>query len=138
MRAAGKANAEMKKARSRDRAVRAMPAPEANAELQANLDVRRKLSSFQLMSCLFFLTDQMNLLMLQYFNCSGKELQFAAYYFGEIFFTKNNLMEFLLSGIYDTCSKQEERDNHNIRHPNFYPASWMVFVPYSSELKDSI
>ncbi|KAH9683264.1 protein kinase domain-containing protein [Citrus sinensis] len=40
-RAAGKANAEAKKARSRDRAARAMPAPEANAELQANLDRRR-------------------------------------------------------------------------------------------------
>ncbi|KAJ0035499.1 hypothetical protein Pint_25032 [Pistacia integerrima] len=41
LRAAGKTNAEMKKVRSRDRAVRAMPAPEANAELQANLDRRR-------------------------------------------------------------------------------------------------
>ncbi|KAH9683262.1 protein kinase domain-containing protein [Citrus sinensis] len=41
LRAAGKANAEAKKARSRDRAARAMPAPEANAELQANLDRRR-------------------------------------------------------------------------------------------------
>jgi hypothetical protein len=29
----------MKKARSRDRVARANPAPEANAELQANLDV---------------------------------------------------------------------------------------------------
>ncbi|KDO75065.1 hypothetical protein CISIN_1g0110412mg, partial [Citrus sinensis] len=46
LRAAGKANAEAKKARSRDRAARAMPAPEANAELQANLDVR-------LISCIF-------------------------------------------------------------------------------------
>ena len=40
LRAAGKANADgVKKSRARDRAVRAMPAPEANAELQANLDV---------------------------------------------------------------------------------------------------
>lgn len=40
LRAAGKVNADgMKKSRPRDRAVRAMPAPEANAELQANLDV---------------------------------------------------------------------------------------------------
>lgn len=42
LRAAGKANADgVKKSRARDRAVRAMPAPEANAELQANLDRRR-------------------------------------------------------------------------------------------------
>ncbi|XP_047341336.1 probable serine/threonine-protein kinase At1g54610 isoform X2 [Impatiens glandulifera] len=33
-----------KKARSRDRAVRAMPAPEANAELQSNVDRRRLIS----------------------------------------------------------------------------------------------
>lgn len=40
LRAVGKVNADgMKKSRPRDRAVRAMPAPEANAELQANLDV---------------------------------------------------------------------------------------------------
>ncbi|TXG71798.1 hypothetical protein EZV62_000377 [Acer yangbiense] len=44
LRAVGKANAEVKKTRSRDRAVRAMPAPEANAELQANLDRRRLIS----------------------------------------------------------------------------------------------
>ncbi|CAK9179135.1 unnamed protein product, partial [Ilex paraguariensis] len=42
LRAAGKANADgVKKARARHRAVRAFPAPEANAELQANLDRRR-------------------------------------------------------------------------------------------------
>ncbi|XP_011015566.1 PREDICTED: probable serine/threonine-protein kinase At1g54610 [Populus euphratica] len=41
-RAVGKASADgMKKARSRDRVARAIPAPEANAELQANLDRRR-------------------------------------------------------------------------------------------------
>lgn len=40
LRAVGKASADgMKKARSRDRVARAIPAPEANAELQANLDV---------------------------------------------------------------------------------------------------
>ena len=40
MRAAGKVNADgVKRSRQRDRAVRAFPAPEANAELQANLDV---------------------------------------------------------------------------------------------------
>ncbi|KAK2646498.1 hypothetical protein Ddye_021693 [Dipteronia dyeriana] len=44
LRAVGKANAEVRKTRSRDRAVRAMPAPEANAELQANLDRRRLIS----------------------------------------------------------------------------------------------
>ncbi|KAB2061804.1 hypothetical protein ES319_A10G110700v1 [Gossypium barbadense] len=41
LRAAGRANAGVKKARPRDRAARAIPAPEANAELQANLDRRR-------------------------------------------------------------------------------------------------
>lgn len=42
LRAAGKANVDgAKKSRPRDRAVRAVPAPEANAELQANLDRRR-------------------------------------------------------------------------------------------------
>ncbi|KAF2311004.1 hypothetical protein GH714_019008 [Hevea brasiliensis] len=42
LRAAGKANADgVKKSRPRDRAVKAFPAPEANAELQANLDRRR-------------------------------------------------------------------------------------------------
>uniref|UniRef100_A0A5B7B7D8 Protein kinase domain-containing protein n=1 Tax=Davidia involucrata TaxID=16924 RepID=A0A5B7B7D8_DAVIN len=42
LRAAGKANPDgVKKTRTRDRAVRAIPAPEANAELQANLDRRR-------------------------------------------------------------------------------------------------
>ncbi|KAK9288922.1 hypothetical protein L1049_017393 [Liquidambar formosana] len=42
LRAAGKANADgVKKSRPRDRSVRAMPAPEANAELQSNLDRRR-------------------------------------------------------------------------------------------------
>ncbi|KAL3582896.1 hypothetical protein D5086_017228 [Populus alba] len=42
LRAVGKASADgMKKARSRDRVARAIPAPEANAELQANLDRRR-------------------------------------------------------------------------------------------------
>lgn len=40
LRAAGRSNADgVKKARTRDRAARAIPAPEANAELQANLDV---------------------------------------------------------------------------------------------------
>ena len=40
LRAVGKASADgVKKARSRDRVARAIPAPEANAELQANLDV---------------------------------------------------------------------------------------------------
>ncbi|XP_062176169.1 probable serine/threonine-protein kinase At1g54610 [Alnus glutinosa] len=42
LRTAGKANADaVKRSRQRDRAVRAFPAPEANAELQANLDRRR-------------------------------------------------------------------------------------------------
>ncbi|KAF8401550.1 hypothetical protein HHK36_012492 [Tetracentron sinense] len=41
LRAAGKANGDGVKRRTRDRAVRAIPAPEANAELQANLDRRR-------------------------------------------------------------------------------------------------
>lgn len=40
MRAAGKANADgVRRSRPRDRAVRGIPVPEANAELQANLDV---------------------------------------------------------------------------------------------------
>ncbi|KAK6265456.1 hypothetical protein QUC31_016293 [Theobroma cacao] len=41
LRAAGRNADGVKKARPRDRAVRAFPAPEANAELQANLDRRR-------------------------------------------------------------------------------------------------
>uniref|UniRef100_A0A6N2LVH3 Protein kinase domain-containing protein n=1 Tax=Salix viminalis TaxID=40686 RepID=A0A6N2LVH3_SALVM len=42
LRAVGKASADVvRKARSRDRVARAIPAPEANAELQANLDRRR-------------------------------------------------------------------------------------------------
>lgn len=42
LRAAGKTNAEgTKKTRTRERHARAMPAPEANAELQANIDVRK-------------------------------------------------------------------------------------------------
>lgn len=42
LRAAGRSNADgVKKARTRDRSARAIPAPEANAELQANLDRRR-------------------------------------------------------------------------------------------------
>ncbi|XP_076908756.1 putative serine/threonine-protein kinase At1g54610 [Bidens hawaiensis] len=42
LRAAGKSNADgAKKARTRERSARAMPAPEANAELQTNLDRRR-------------------------------------------------------------------------------------------------
>ncbi|PON69490.1 Serine/threonine protein kinase [Trema orientale] len=42
LRAANKVQPDnAKKSRSRDRAVRAMPAPEANAELQANIDRRR-------------------------------------------------------------------------------------------------
>ncbi|KAF8394513.1 hypothetical protein HHK36_020723 [Tetracentron sinense] len=42
LRAAGKANGDVvKRTRTRDRAVRAIPAPEANAELQSNLDRRR-------------------------------------------------------------------------------------------------
>ncbi|XP_043720457.1 probable serine/threonine-protein kinase At1g54610 [Telopea speciosissima] len=45
LRAAAKGNGDgVKKTRSRDRAVRAYPAPEANAELQANLDRRRLIS----------------------------------------------------------------------------------------------
>lgn len=41
LRAAGKAQADgPKKHRTRDRAVKAFPAPEANAELQSNIDVR--------------------------------------------------------------------------------------------------
>mgnify|MGYP004708479027 FL=1 len=40
LRAAGRVNVDgTKKSRMRDRAVRAIPAPEANAELQANIDV---------------------------------------------------------------------------------------------------
>ena len=43
LRATGKSNADgVKKTRTRDRAPRAIPAPEANAELQANLDVRAR------------------------------------------------------------------------------------------------
>ncbi|KAE9445753.1 hypothetical protein C3L33_22354, partial [Rhododendron williamsianum] len=46
LRAANKPQADgAKKTRTRDRAVRAMPAPEANAELQSNLDQRRRLIS---------------------------------------------------------------------------------------------
>ncbi|XP_038980944.1 probable serine/threonine-protein kinase At1g54610 [Phoenix dactylifera] len=42
LRAPGRANADgVKKARPRDRAAKAVPAPEANAEIQANLDRRR-------------------------------------------------------------------------------------------------
>ncbi|XVF62662.1 hypothetical protein PTKIN_Ptkin09bG0026400 [Pterospermum kingtungense] len=42
LRAAGRANADgVKKVRHRDRAMRAIPAPEANAELRANIDRRR-------------------------------------------------------------------------------------------------
>ncbi|KAL2244118.1 UNVERIFIED_CONTAM: putative serine/threonine-protein kinase [Sesamum indicum] len=42
LRAAGKAQADVvKKTRTRDRGMRALPAPEANAELQANIDRRR-------------------------------------------------------------------------------------------------
>ncbi|GAB2266249.1 hypothetical protein Dimus_001270 [Dionaea muscipula] len=45
LRAAGKANTDgLKKSRHRDRAVRAIPAPEANAELQANIDRRRMIT----------------------------------------------------------------------------------------------
>ncbi|XP_057496386.1 probable serine/threonine-protein kinase At1g54610 [Actinidia eriantha] len=45
LRAANKAQGDgAKKVRTRDRAVRAMPAPEANAELQSNLDRRRLIS----------------------------------------------------------------------------------------------
>ncbi|KAK2992656.1 hypothetical protein RJ640_014906 [Escallonia rubra] len=45
LRAAGKANADgAKKSRTRDRTARAFPAPEANAELQANVDRRRFMS----------------------------------------------------------------------------------------------
>lgn len=40
LRAASKAQADgVKKTRTRDRSVRAHPAPEANAELQSNIDV---------------------------------------------------------------------------------------------------
>ncbi|GFY85226.1 protein kinase superfamily protein [Actinidia rufa] len=41
LRAAGKTHSGMKKTRTRDRAVKAIPVPEANAELQSNLDRRR-------------------------------------------------------------------------------------------------
>lgn len=41
LRAAGKAHADVKKPRTRDRGIRAIPAPEANAELQVNIDRRR-------------------------------------------------------------------------------------------------
>ncbi|GFZ14048.1 protein kinase superfamily protein [Actinidia rufa] len=41
LRAAGKTHSGMKKTRTRDRAVKAIPVPVANAELQANLDRRR-------------------------------------------------------------------------------------------------
>ncbi|WCJ23553.1 Protein kinase superfamily protein [Euphorbia peplus] len=45
LRAIGKANPDgVKKSRARERAVRAGPAPEANAELQANLDRRRMIT----------------------------------------------------------------------------------------------
>lgn len=62
LRAAGKANAEAKKARSRDRAARAMPAPEANAELQANLDVR-------LISCIFPVSSMLMFSNLKRWKC---------------------------------------------------------------------
>lgn len=43
LRAAGKAQADgPKKHRTRNRAAKAFPAPEANAELQSNIDVRSK------------------------------------------------------------------------------------------------
>lgn len=43
VRAAGKAQADgPKKHHTRDRAAKAFPAPEANAELQSNIDVRSK------------------------------------------------------------------------------------------------
>lgn len=58
LRAAGKSNAEVRKTRSRDRAVRAMPAPEANAELQTNLDVCQ--ISWPLLSFIIFqLTNEL-------------------------------------------------------------------------------
>ncbi|CAN0855924.1 Probable serine/threonine-protein kinase At1g54610 [Linum grandiflorum] len=45
LRAAGKANGDVaKRSRPRDRVMRAIPAPEANAELQANLDRRRQIT----------------------------------------------------------------------------------------------
>ncbi|XP_051152792.1 probable serine/threonine-protein kinase At1g54610 isoform X2 [Andrographis paniculata] len=44
LRAAGKAQADVKKTRTRDRGLRAIPAPEANAELQVNIDRRRLIS----------------------------------------------------------------------------------------------
>lgn len=37
----------MKKTRARDRGIRAMPAPEANAELQSNIDVSHLLFTEQ-------------------------------------------------------------------------------------------
>jgi len=43
LRAAAKAKGEAKRTRPRDRSHRAGPAPEANAEIQANLDQRRRM-----------------------------------------------------------------------------------------------
>lgn len=49
VRAASKAQGDgAKRTRARDRAVRAFPAPEANAELQSNLDVCLMCCFFQL------------------------------------------------------------------------------------------
>lgn len=56
LRAAGKTNADgVKKTRTRERAVRRRPAPEANAELQANLDVCHLRFIFQRL--LYMLTE---------------------------------------------------------------------------------
>lgn len=59
LRAAGKTQADnAKKTRTRDRGMRGVPAPEANAELQANIDVsqpdmERHLHCFQLHSLVY-------------------------------------------------------------------------------------
>lgn len=56
MRAAGRANADgVKKARARDRAAKAVPAPEANAEIQANLDVCQTNCAFNCSIVILFL-----------------------------------------------------------------------------------
>ena len=53
-RAAGKASAEgARKTRQRDRIARAMPAPEANAELQGNIDVSQILFHYRIVSYFF-------------------------------------------------------------------------------------
>lgn len=63
LRAAGRNNADgAKKARMRDRTARAIPAPEANAELQANIDVCCLKLIFLVMFLLFLLLKSLLLL----------------------------------------------------------------------------